>query len=394
MTIDEAQAKPEVRRRPRNRRQMIVDAAGLVFGEHGYHGASMEEVAAKVGITAAALYRHFPNKYALFAECANVMVDRLHQALDGAAPETSLLDMLPELARVTVEHRATGGIYRWEARFLEPDERHELRAKFATLVDAVSHAVERDLGGAGARLRASAALGAIGSVTTHRTPIAKARAVESLVGSAMGVASVDPSVVAPTASVVHLPIRLDPVSRRAEILQAAIPLFAEHGFRNVGMGQIANAVGLGSSAIYRHYPAKADILAAACLQTAAQIEQAVGQSLHGVRGARESLEVLAATYVAYSFENTALISVAEAEVVGLPPELRRPVLAAQREHVALWEQRLVTARPDLDPRAARVLVHAGFGAVVEAGRVLKWGDTPQHRDAVTALMLGALGVRS
>lgn len=394
MTIDEVQAKPEVRRRPRNRRQMVVDAAGLVFGEHGYHGASMEEVAAKVGITAAALYRHFPNKYALFAECANVMVDRLQQVIDETGSDVALFDLLPELARITVEHRATGGIYRWEARFLEPDERRELRAKFAAVVDAVSAALVRDLGGSEARLRASAALGAIGSVTTHRTPIAKARAVELLVGSAMGVASVDPAVVARTASAVDLPGRLDPVSRRAEILQAAIPLFAEHGYRNVSMGQIASAVGLGSSAIYRHYPAKADILAAACLQTAAQIEQAVSQALHGVRGARESLEVLAATYVAYSFENTSLISVAEAEVVGLPPELRRPVLAAQREHVALWEQRLVTARPELDSRAARVLVHAGLGAVVEAGRALRWADTAAHRDSVTALMLGALGVRS
>ena len=67
--------------RPRNRRQLIVDAAGRVFSQRGYHAASMEEIAAGVDITAAALYRHFPNKYALFAECANVMVDRLVAAL-------------------------------------------------------------------------------------------------------------------------------------------------------------------------------------------------------------------------------------------------------------------------------------------------------------------------
>ena len=39
-----------------------------------------------------------------------------------------------------------------------------------------------------------------------------------------------------------------------------------------------------------------------------------------------------------------------------------------------------------------MLVHAGFGVVVEAGRRLRWQDTPTHRDAVAALVLGALGL--
>lgn len=387
MTVEQA----PVRRRPRNRRQMVVDAAGPVFSERGYHGTSMEEVAARVGITAAALYRHFPNKYALFAECANLMVDRLQDVLDGLPEECPLEEMLPALAQVTVEHRASGGVYRWEARFLEVEERHQLRAKFAAVVDATTRALARDFGFDQAALRASAALGAIGSVTLHHTPIARPRAVELLSAAALGAAETDLLAVERTASDVHLPVRAEPVSRRGEILSAAIPLFAQHGFRSVSMGQIANAVGLGSSAIYRHYPAKVDILAAACLQTAAMLDQSMGQALHGVQDPRASMRALAAAHVAYSFENTALISVAEAEIMGLPPELRRPVTLAQREYVAVWEQRLVRARPELDARQAKTLVHAGFGVVVEAGRQLRWTDTDSHRDAVAALMLGALG---
>lgn len=78
--------EPTAATRPRNRRQLIVEAAGRVFGEHGYHAASMEKIAAAVGITAAALYRHFPNKYALFAECADVTAGRpRRRARRGAA---------------------------------------------------------------------------------------------------------------------------------------------------------------------------------------------------------------------------------------------------------------------------------------------------------------------
>jgi AcrR family transcriptional regulator len=183
-----------------------------------------------------------------------------------------------------------------------------------------------------------------------------------------------------------------PRTRRAEILAAAIPLFERDGFVNVTNGRIAEAVGLVPSALYRYYPGKADILAAACLQAAGLLAQAVAQNLCGVADAPDAVAALAATYVAYSFEHTALTNVANAELVGLPAELQRPLVIAQREHIAVWEHHLRAARPRLDSRQARVLIHAGFGVVVEAGRRLRWQDTPANRDAVAALVVGALGL--
>jgi AcrR family transcriptional regulator len=156
-------------------------------------------------------------------------------------------------------------------------------------------------------------------------------------------------------------------------------------------GRIAEVVGLVPSALYRYFPGKADILAAACLQAAALLTQAVEQNLRDVTDPHEALAALTATYVAYSFEHTALTSVANAELVGLPADLQRPLIMAQREHIAVWEQQLRSARPELDSRQARTLVHAGFGVVVEAGRRLRWQDSPAHRDAVAALLMCALG---
>ncbi|MFI1133112.1 TetR/AcrR family transcriptional regulator [Streptomyces althioticus] len=387
-----APAEPAPATRPRNRRQLIVEAAGRVFSERGYHTASMEEVAAQVGISAAALYRHFPNKYALFAECADVMVDGLVAALDEVPDGAGLRGVLTPLTRITVAHRASGGVYRWEARYLNREDRRRLRVKFGRLVERVDAAVQREHPLPDERLRAVAALGAIGSVTMHHTSIAQRRAEEMLLAAALGVAASDPAGVPPGAHPVELPARPVPRTRRAEILAASVPLFARNGFANVTNGEIARAVGLTPSALYRHYPGKIDILAAACLQAAALLSQGVERSLQGVAGPREAVVALAATYVAYSFEHTELNSVAEAELAGLPDDLRRPVVLAQREHIAVWEQQLRLVRPELDPRQARVLVHAGFGVVVEAGRALRWRDAPENRDAVTALVLGALGL--
>ncbi|EHR49399.1 transcriptional regulator [Saccharomonospora marina XMU15] len=378
--------------RPRNRRQLIVEAAGRVFSLRGYHGASMEEIATNVGITAAALYRHFPNKYALFAECANVTVDRLVAALDELPAEAGLMDLLTAVTRVTVAHRASGGVYRWEARYLNSEDRRLLRGKFGYVVERVTDLVSREHPLPDERLRAAAALGAIGSITMHRTSIAQRRAEELLLASAMRVIATDPAAGTGSAPLVELPAQPVPRTRRAEILAAAIPLFERDGFATVTNGRIAEAVGLVPSAIYRYFPGKADILAEACLQAAGLLGQAVEHNLRGVTDPRQAVVTLAATYVAYSFEHTALTNVANAELIGLPAKLQRPLIVEQREHIAVWEQQLRSARPELDSRQARVLVHAGFGVVFEAGRRLKWQDSPGHRDAVAALVVAALGL--
>ncbi|GHE79029.1 TetR family transcriptional regulator [Amycolatopsis deserti] len=381
-------AEPTAAVRPRNRRQLIVEAAGRVFSERGYHAASMEEIAAGVGITAAALYRHFPNKYALFAECANVMADRLVRTLDEVPAEAPLADVLAAVTRVTVAHRASGGVYRWEARYLDRDDRRVLRGKFDRVAGRVAEAVRREHPLPGEHLRAVAALGAIGSITMHHTSIAQRRLEDVLRAAALRVVA---SGAVESPRLVELPVQPVPRTRRSQILAAAVPLFERDGFATVTNGRIAEAVGLVPSALYRYFPGKADILAAACLQAAGLLTQAVDHNLRGVTGPRDALATLAATYVAYSFTYHALTTVANAEIAGLPDTLRRPLVAAQREHIAVWEQQLRSVRPDLDSRQARVLVHAGFGVVFEAGRRLRWQDSPAHRAEITALVLAALG---
>lgn len=49
------------------RREAILAAAGQVFGEFGYHGASLRTIAGKVGTTSASLLQHFGSKKGLLA---------------------------------------------------------------------------------------------------------------------------------------------------------------------------------------------------------------------------------------------------------------------------------------------------------------------------------------
>ena len=54
------------RLKPEQRRELIVDAAGRQFGEHGYAGTRLDDIAAAAGVTKPVLYRHFAGKSALY----------------------------------------------------------------------------------------------------------------------------------------------------------------------------------------------------------------------------------------------------------------------------------------------------------------------------------------
>jgi AcrR family transcriptional regulator len=61
-------AKPPRRERlpGEERRVLIVEAAGRLFGERGYQGTRLDDIAAAAGVTKPILYRHFDSKKGLY----------------------------------------------------------------------------------------------------------------------------------------------------------------------------------------------------------------------------------------------------------------------------------------------------------------------------------------
>jgi AcrR family transcriptional regulator len=51
-----------------SRREQILAVAAKLFARHGFHGVSIADLGAAVGVSGPALYRHFPGKEALLAE--------------------------------------------------------------------------------------------------------------------------------------------------------------------------------------------------------------------------------------------------------------------------------------------------------------------------------------
>ncbi|MGI9163033.1 MAG: TetR/AcrR family transcriptional regulator [Mycobacterium sp.] len=64
-----------------------------------------------------------------------------------------------------------------------------------------------------------------------------------------------------------------PRNRRALILSAAADLFYRHGYEHVSTGDLAEAVQIGPSALYRHFPSKQQLLAAVIFDGVARVRE-------------------------------------------------------------------------------------------------------------------------
>ncbi|WP_107084581.1 TetR family transcriptional regulator [Streptomyces europaeiscabiei] len=65
-------------------RRAILDAAGEVFAEHGYAGATIQDVYNRCGVTKGAFYFHFTSKVELAQAVLDEQVSGQIQYLDGS----------------------------------------------------------------------------------------------------------------------------------------------------------------------------------------------------------------------------------------------------------------------------------------------------------------------
>jgi len=72
-------------RLPRSvRRAQLLSAAQEVFVEHGYHGAAMDEIADRAGVSKPVLYQHFPGKLELYLAILDLHNSELVQSVRAA----------------------------------------------------------------------------------------------------------------------------------------------------------------------------------------------------------------------------------------------------------------------------------------------------------------------
>ena len=69
--------------RERKREAVLLTAVEL-FNERGFKATSLDDVAARLGVTKPAIYHYFTNKEQVLFHCVQLGIDRLHQAITEA----------------------------------------------------------------------------------------------------------------------------------------------------------------------------------------------------------------------------------------------------------------------------------------------------------------------
>ena len=130
------------------RRSLIVEAAGRLFGERGYDATRLDDIAGAAGVTKPVVYRHFDDKQALYLE----LLARHRDDLSGFAGAIPASGTVEERLRAVLEvwlAYVEAHAYQWKMLFRDSGGGPEIgafrlevharaRAVLAGLIDALS----------------------------------------------------------------------------------------------------------------------------------------------------------------------------------------------------------------------------------------------------------------
>jgi AcrR family transcriptional regulator len=112
------------------RRSELTRHAAKLFAERGYHGTSIGDLAAAMGVQKASLYAHIASKQDLLYETMRDGADAFHRGLDAIpdslSPTEKIRRALREHLRVVSQQLDVATVFVREWRYLEGDRREEI----------------------------------------------------------------------------------------------------------------------------------------------------------------------------------------------------------------------------------------------------------------------------
>jgi AcrR family transcriptional regulator len=109
------------------RRELILESAGELFGERGYAHTNLDEIAAAAGVTKPVLYRHFDSKKALYLALLERHRDDLPRFFERVPADLPFDERVEAILEVWFEYVAEHG-YAWRMLFRDAGGDEEIRA--------------------------------------------------------------------------------------------------------------------------------------------------------------------------------------------------------------------------------------------------------------------------
>ncbi|WP_151772100.1 TetR/AcrR family transcriptional regulator [Streptomyces abyssomicinicus] len=357
-------------RRPADRKAQILAAATECFHRSGYHTTAMEDIAGAVGITAGALYRHFRGKQELLSR---VLLDGVDALAAQLAEAGDLETMTRTVVGFALDHRSLPMLLERETRNLAEQDRTVVLERTRAHADALAEALRErrpEVDEKSALLVAWCTLALMTSPSHHDVSLPRPR-YEALLraqASALYRSAVVPCPERLTPAPRPTGIGIAPVSRREALLTAAIPLFKQRGFQQVGMEEIGSAAGITGPSIYNHFAGKTEILDTALRREAEVVQFVLARALAESPTHRDALRSVLVSYARLSGMRTSATPLLIAEIAFLPPEQRDRLLRVRNGFVLECVALLRGMRPELSEGQAAVAMRGALVLVNIASR--------------------------
>ncbi len=355
----------------------------------------MADVAAEVGITAPALYRHFRGKSELLFQVLDLELSAVRGAVRGGLDGPA--GLCASLATAAIDHRALGTLWQRDARRLPAAQRaglrHGLRASVQEMAGVVA-ASRPELSCADAELLSWSVLSVYGSLSYHTFTPPRRRFERLLRGIGADVLALSPTALPGGESAgpaVQLGCRV-PESRREALLTAAVRLFDERGFDNVSTDQLGAAVGIAGPSVYKHFDTKSELLAAALVRSRERLWHEVEGAIRAAAAPADALAAGLRAYVDFARRNRHYLGAMLSETERLAEPERKAALDFRRDFLRTWVGLLQQVRPEYDNAEARIRVHAMFALVNDGVRGAPGSRRPDLADCLVALGWAVLGL--
>ncbi|MCW2783542.1 MAG: TetR family transcriptional regulator [Marmoricola sp.] len=367
--------------RPSNRRDLIREAAAVLFAEHGYAHVSLNEVADAVNIGRSAIYRHYPGKADLLYGAADSALTRILDRLPDVR-DADLDSLVTPLVRSVLDLRYIGVLWQREARNLPEAERADLRRKVRQVNESLGAAVAAhrpELTAGQAELLAACAVDAVTSVSFHRLTLPPADFERLLVDLCLRVLHLEPAAATPSTRPAS---RSGSSSRSDQLIDASIRLFAENGYAAVSIDDIGAAVGIAGPSVYKHFESKHDLLLEAMVRGTGQLMTDLDAASADDGSGREPLRRISDAYVALALDHSDLIGTLIGETTHLDDLSRERTRKVQRAVIDDWVALLRERRPTEDATVARIKVQAAQMVANDLGRTPHLRKVPGFRQTV------------
>lgn len=390
-----------VRRRPKDRKQQILDHAVGLFIDRGFHSVKLEDIAEAAGVTARALYRHYDNKQALLAEAIRTGQDQYQSArrlTDGEAEPTPrpLNVELPDLIAAAIASRSLTVLWQRESRYLNEDDRAEVRRRINAIVAGMRDNVLLEVPGLSpphSELRAWAVSSTLTSLGRHSLTLPADELKERLYQACMA-ASKTPEVCELRPLEAARDDEAVLFSRYETLLAAGARLFRAHGYPAVSTSEIGKGAGIAGPGLYRSFSSKQAILDALIRRLDEWRSLECIRAIRANSEAVQRLRALVEGHVRISLDAPDLVAVSVTELSHASDEVRDGYLRNQADREAVWIELIRKVVPETSGAEARLLVAAAISFIEDVARTWHLTRYTGVADEITAIALSILTSRS